>query len=152
VATKRHRPVSQPPGYDDGRVICTGDAIILRRYYTWRSRAIKYRDIREARQFRLSASGKWRLQGSGDWVHWFNYDPARRHKDRALVLSVLAADRATTFPRTPGDFDEPKKPVITPDDPDRFIAELAAHGITVTNGQGDEGGYFLPMDAAPGTP
>ena len=125
-------------GYDDGRVVCTDDEIILRRYYTWRARRIRYEAIREVRQVPLASLGMVRIQGSGDFVHWFNYDPHRRHKDRALILYVLADTTKVSAVHTPGDTDERVKPVITPDDPDSVIAELAAHGVKITSGQGGE--------------
>lgn len=124
-------------GYDDGRVVCTEDAIILRRYKLWRDRDIAYQAIREVRQVPLASLGMVRLQGSGDFVHWFNYDPHRRHKNRALILYVLADKNEVSAVRTPGDTDERVKPVITPDDPDSVIAELVAHGVNVTSEQGD---------------
>jgi hypothetical protein len=132
-------------GYDDSRVACMDDEIILRRYYTWRDRHIKYQAIRQVREFRLSAKGKKREHGSGDGVHWFNADPSRKHKDRALVLYIFAPTDKVSVLRTPGDTDERVKPVITPDDPDSVIAELAAHGVSVTSGGADEGDHFISM-------
>jgi len=129
--------LSRMTGYDDGRVACTDDAIILRRYSLWRTRRITYQAIREVRQVPLASLGMVRIQGSGDFVHWFNYDPHRRHKDRALVLHILAGTKKLSALRTPGDADERVKPVITPDDPDSVIAELIAHGVKVTSGPSD---------------
>jgi hypothetical protein len=125
-------------GYDDGRVACTDDAIILRRYKLWRARTISYQSIREVREVPLASLGMVRLSGSGDFVHWFNYDPHRRHKNRALVIHVLADRNKVSALRTPGDPDELVKPVITPDYPDNVIAELVAHGVKVTAGQADQ--------------
>jgi hypothetical protein len=124
-------------GYDDGRVACTDDAIILRRYSLWRARRITYQAIREVRQVPLASLGMVRIQGSGDFVHWFNYDPHRRHKEHALVLHILADKQERSALRTPGDADERVKPVITPDDPDSVIAELIAHGVKVSSGPSD---------------
>lgn len=124
-------------GYDDGRVACTEDAIILRRYSLWRARRIACQAIREVRQVPLASLGMVRIQGSGDFVHWFNYDPHRRHKDRALVLHVSADKRKLSVLQTPGDADERVKPVITPDDPDSVIADLIAHGVRVTSALSD---------------
>lgn len=136
--------LSRMTGYDDGRVACTDDEIILRHYSMFgRDKHINYQAIREVRQFRLSNRGKHREHGSSDGVHWFNADPGRKHKDRALVIYITATKVSVL--QTPGDTDEWAKPVMTPDDPDRVIAELAAHGVNVTNGEGDEGGCFLPM-------
>jgi hypothetical protein len=60
-----------------------------------------------------------RIHGSGDLVHWFNFDPHRPRKDTALVIYL----------------DGRIKPVITPDDPARVAAEFAAHGVRVTPGR-----------------
>ena len=125
-------------GYDDGRVVCTDDAIVLRRYMLWWDRRISYQAIREVRQVPLASLGMVRLQGSGDFVHWFNYDPHRRRKNRALILYVRADKNKVSAVRTPGDTDQRVKPVITPDDPDSVIAELVAHGVHVASRQGDE--------------
>jgi hypothetical protein len=113
--------------YDDGRVACTDREIIIRRYYGRRHRRINYQAIREVRQVPLSAMSKiMRIHGSKDQVHWFNFDPDRPHKNLALVIYL----------------DDDAIPVITPDHPDQVIAELAAHGVTVTIGQGDEEADF----------
>jgi hypothetical protein len=60
--------------------------------------------------------GNWRLWGSTDLRHWFNLDRRRPRKHVGLVL----------------DLGERTKPVITPDDPQRVIAVLRAHGVSVT--------------------
>ncbi|MGH3185314.1 MAG: hypothetical protein ACRDOH_31230 [Streptosporangiaceae bacterium] len=106
-------------GYDDGRVACTDQEIIIRHYYLLGAKHIKYQAIREARVAPLGAMGRWRIQGSGDLVHWFNFDPRRPRKDTALVIYLDAKIR----------------PVITPDDPERVTAELAAHGVNITTGR-----------------
>jgi len=105
--------------YDDGRVACTGDELIIRHYYLSGAKHIGYPEIHEARQVPLGAIGRWRIQGSGDLVHWFNFDPGRPHTSHALVIYTDARIR----------------PVITPDDPAAVAAELARHGVNVTTGQ-----------------
>ena len=62
-------------------------------------------------------SGRYRIWGSGDFVHWFNYDPDRRQKPVALIIRVIGR-RA--------------RPVITPRDAESVTAELTAHGVSVT--------------------
>ena len=106
-------------GYDDGRVTCTDQEIIIRHYYPLGAKRIKYQAIREVRVVTLGSMGKIRIHGSGDLVHWFNFDPRRTRKDVALVIHL----------------DGKIRPVITPDDPERVIAELAAHGVNVTRGR-----------------
>ena len=106
--------------YDDGRVTCTDQEIIIRRYYIpTGDRAIRYSDIREARQVPLHWIGKWRLAGSSDFIHWFNFDPRRYRKQTALVIYL----------------DGWIRPVITPDDPALVASELAVHGVNVTSGR-----------------
>ena len=111
-------------GYDDGRVKCTDHEIIIRHYYLIGPRRIAYSAIRRVVQAPLGFMGKWRIHGSGDFVHWFNFDPGRPDKTTALVLYL----------------DGYIRPVITPDEPDRVVAELAAHGVSVT--RGSEGGLL----------
>ncbi len=107
-------------GYDDGRVACTDQEIIIRHYYfPLGAKRVRYQDIREVRVASLRAMGKTRIHGSGDLVHWFAFDPGRLRKDTALVLCL----------------DGKIRPVITPDDPERLAAELAAHGVNVTRGR-----------------
>jgi hypothetical protein len=110
--------------YNDGRVICTDQEIVIRNYYLTRDKIIKYSAIREVRQVQLHWIGKLRIQGTNDFIHWFNFDPHRRHKESALVIYL----------------DGRMRPVITPDDPGRAAAELAAHGVNVTSGR--EGGLI----------
>jgi hypothetical protein len=106
-------------GYDDGRVACTDQEIVIRHYYPLGSKRIKYQDIREVRMTPLGGMGRWRIQGSGDLVHWFNFDPGRPRKDVAMVLYL----------------DGKIRPVITPEHPGQVTAELAAHGVNVTTGR-----------------
>lgn len=126
-------------GYDDGRVACTDHEVILRNYYgPFFAKRISYQEIREVRQ--VPNRWKWRLSGSGDFVYWLNWDPHRPRKDRALVIYLYGkagSENKVSALRTPGETGPLVKPVMTPDDPDRVIAELTAHGVNVTSGQGD---------------
>ncbi|MGH3403862.1 MAG: hypothetical protein ACRDRJ_15385, partial [Streptosporangiaceae bacterium] len=74
------------------------------------------------------------------FVHWLNWDPHRPRKDRALVIYLYgkagSENKVSNFGAA-GDTGPQVKPVITPDDPDRVIAELAAHGVNVTSDQDD---------------
>ena len=107
-------------GYNDGRIICEDQEIVIRHYYLIGSKHIQYPAIREVQQVPLGIMGKWRIHGSGDLVHWFNFDPRRPRKKIALLIYL---DHQRTVP------------VITPDDPDRVLAELAAHGVPITSGK-----------------
>jgi len=113
--------------YDDGRVTCTDHDIILHRYYTWRDRRIDYDAILEVLEIPLEAMGRRRRvpeHGIHDHVHWFNADPNRSSKQFALIIYL----------------NEKIRPVITPDDPDRVMSVLAAHGVKVRVGQSEDYG------------
>ena len=99
--------------YDDGGIACDDHALTIRRYYPWGgSKKIPYAAIRSVERRPLTVtSGKWRIWGSGDLVHWWNLDKARPKKQAALVLDV---GRRIL-------------PSITPDDPDAVEGILAAH-------------------------
>jgi hypothetical protein len=105
--------------YDDGRVACTDQELIIRHYYLIRAKHISYSAIREVHRVPLGRMSKRRIHGSGDFIHWFNFDPRRPRKDTAFVIYL--ANRI--------------RPVITPDDPDRVNAELAAHEVNVIIGR-----------------
>ena len=106
--------------YDDGRVACTDEALIIRRYYfPFGDKRLPYGAITQVRRQPMGVlNGKWQIWGSGDFVHWFNYDPHRSGKSVALVIEQSGHNA---------------RPVITPDNPDEVAAELAARGVTVTS-------------------
>lgn len=97
---------------------CTDDALVIRSYYfPSRDKRIPYAKIGQVRRAELAGmSGRYRLWGSGDFVHWYNWDPDRPKKSVALIISITGRS---------------VQPVITPDDPDAVAAELASHGVTV---------------------
>jgi len=100
--------------YDDGRVSCDSTGISLAWYYLWGAKHIEYSSIRSVQRLSLtgaSSLGRWRIWGSGDFVHWWNLDPGRPHKDVALVLDVGRRIR----------------PTITPDDPEAVARILGEH-------------------------
>jgi hypothetical protein len=104
--------------YDDGTVICTDSELVIRHYYfPAGAKRVPYSAIQEVRRISLSAFGRWRIQGSNDFVHWFNLDIRRPRKRSALVIYAGA----------------PVRPVITPDDPDQVATVLASHGVNVTS-------------------
>ena len=106
-------------GYSDGRVTCTDQEIVIRHYYLIGPKHIRYTDIRRVKVAPLGVMSRWRIHGSGDLVHWFNFDPHRPGKSTALVLYLNGTIR----------------PVITSDDPQAVAAELAAYGVNVTSGR-----------------
>lgn len=105
--------------YDDGKISCTDTELVIRYYYfPPATKRIPYTAIREVRVVPLRAMGKWRIHGSGDFVHWFNFDIRRPRKNTALVIFL----------------DTRIRPTITPDDPEQVATELAAYGVNVTHG------------------
>ena len=73
--------------YEDARIVCDDDAITIHTYYfPWGSRRIPYITIRtfEERSMGL-LTGQLRIWGTGDFKHWYHYDPKRPSKTRALV-------------------------------------------------------------------
>lgn len=99
--------------YDDGRVACDDRSLTIRWYYVWgTAKKIPYTSIRSVRkQTMTGVTGKWRIWGSGDFVHWWNLDLQRPKKDTALVL----------------DIGRRILPTITPDDPDTVERILSEH-------------------------
>ncbi len=99
--------------YDDGGIACDDRSLIIRRYYPWGgAKNVAYSAIRSVERRPLTAmTGKWRIWGSGDLVHWWNLDTKRPRKQAALVV----------------DLGRRVIPVITPDDPDAVEGIIAAH-------------------------
>jgi hypothetical protein len=100
--------------YDDGRVSCDPTGISIGGYYLWGAKRIPYASIRAVQRLPLTGANavrRWRIWGSGDFVHWWNLDPERPHKDVALVLDVGHRVR----------------PTITPDDPDAVERIISGH-------------------------
>ena len=106
-------------GYDDGRVACTDQEIVLRNYYgPFIAKHISYQAIREVRD----VPNRWknRTGGSGDFVYRLNWDPHRRRKDRALVIYLrekCGTEGRVSALRTPGESGPRVKPVMTPGRP-----------------------------------
>lgn len=99
--------------YDDGRIACEDDGLVVGWYYPWGAKRIAYSAIRQVTRRDLSqVRGRWRVWGSGDLVRWYNLDGNRPRKSTQLELDVGARVH----------------PVITPDDPDAVIAAIVAHG------------------------
>jgi hypothetical protein len=99
--------------YDDGEVTCNGEGVVIHRYYPWGAKRIPYSSFKGITELPLTGSNRirrWRIWGSGDFLHWWNLDPKRPNKSVALVLDVGRRVR----------------PTITPDDPktvERIISE-----------------------------
>jgi hypothetical protein len=99
--------------YDDGRIRCDEQGLVIRWYYPWGSKRIPYTAVRGVEQLSLTGNNairRWRIWGSGDFVHWWNFDRSRTHKTIALVLDLGGRVR----------------PTITPDDPQAVEGILKA--------------------------
>ncbi len=94
--------------YRDRWIECTSEALIIHWYYfPFGTKTIPYGRIRGVEEIRMGAlTGKGRIWGSGDFKHWWHLDPARPHKERALILDVGSA----------------VLPAITPEDTDQVRA------------------------------
>ena len=98
--------------YDDGRIALDDAGLIIRLYYPWGTKRVPYTSIRAVKNRPLSgATGKWRIWGSGDFVHWWNLDRHRPDKDVALEIQTARRIR----------------PMITPDDPQTVERILNEH-------------------------
>lgn len=99
--------------YDDGGIACDDRSLIIRAYYLWGGdKTIPYSTIRRVERRPLTGlTGKWRIWGSGDFVHWWNLDRKRPSKEAALVV----------------DLGRRVVPMITPDDPDAVQRILTEH-------------------------
>ena len=100
--------------YDDSLIACNEQGLVIRRYYPWGAKQIPYASLKGVSELPLVGVNKvrrWRLWGSGDFLHWWNLDPGRIHKTLALVLDVGGHIR----------------PTITPDDPQAVERILNEH-------------------------
>ncbi len=90
--------------YDDGRIACDSTGINISWYYPWGAKRVPYSSIRAVERLPLTGVNKarrWRIWGSGDFVHWWNLDPSRTRKSIALVLDVDHRVRPTITPDAP---------------------------------------------------
>ncbi len=64
--------MSDTPLYDDGRIACDEQGLVIRWYYPWGIKRVPYATIKEVEEFPLTGARsvrRWRLWGSGDFVH-----------------------------------------------------------------------------------
>jgi len=98
--------------YDDGRVACDEEGLTIGWYYLWGHKRVPYREIRAATLFPLTRlRGKWRIWGSGDFVHWYNLDGNRPTKVTGIEIDTGRRVR----------------PCITPDDAEAVARILTEH-------------------------
>jgi hypothetical protein len=104
--------------YDDGLIACSDAGLLIRRYGAFlRPKKVAYADIRGVTQVGLSglSFGRWRIWGSTDLRHWFNFDWHRPKKHVGLVL----------------DLGKRMEPVITPRRSATGRGLLRQHGVDV---------------------
>lgn len=100
----------EPRRYDDGSILCDETGLTIRRYYPWGSKRIPYASISSVKRMPIRVR-RWRLFGTGDFVHWWNLDLNRPKKDAALDINVGRRVH----------------PTITPNDPDTVERILNQH-------------------------
>ena len=90
--------------YDDGGIACEGQQLTIRWYYLWGAKRIPYASIKGVTELPLTglnAVRRWRIWGSGDFIHWWNLDTKRPNKRLALVIDVGRHIRPTITPNNP---------------------------------------------------
>jgi hypothetical protein len=102
--------MTEPARYDDGNIVCDDTGLLIRRYYPWGSKRIAYGSIKSVKRMPIRIR-RWRLYGSGDFVHWWNLDLSRPKKSVALDINVGGRIH----------------PTITPNHPDRVEQILNQH-------------------------
>ncbi len=95
--------------YDDGKIACDETSLIIRRYYPWGAKTIPYASIRSVEHISPLGVRKWRLWGSGDFIHWWNLDRGRPRPPppldagrKAVDTAVVPHDRASSGASEPG--------------------------------------------------
>lgn len=104
--------------YEDPLIGLVDGVLVIRAFYfpLATAKRIRLSRVHEASERPLGTwTGRLRIWGSSDFRHWFNLDAARPNKTRAFVLDLGGWVR----------------PVVTPDDPDRFAGALEAAGVVV---------------------
>ncbi len=106
VDINEEAPMNSPNAslYDDGGIACDGQQLMIRWYYLWGAKRIPYASIKGVTELPLTglnAVRRWRIWGSGDFIHWWNLDTKRPDKRLALVIDVGRHIRPTITPNDP---------------------------------------------------
>lgn len=107
--------------YSDSLVKGSDREIALRFYYfPFGTKRIPLEKIVEVREHDMGegiSGGRWRIWGSGDFVHWMPLD-TRRPKKRTMF--ILFIDGSST------------RPCVTPDHPEAFKKYLTDRGVRLS--------------------
>lgn len=97
--------------YEDRYLRLDADRLSIRAYYfPWGTKHVAYSSIRSVQAFPMTLlGGKGRIWGSTTFKYWAGLDPKRPGKTTGVVIDTGRA----------------VKIFCTPDDPDRFLAELS---------------------------
>jgi len=109
--------------YSDRWITCEPEGIRVRGYYfPWGAARIAYASVRSVRRVRLSAfRGRARIWGTSNPPCWASLDPGRPRKRAGFVV-----DRGRFV-----------RPLLTPDDPDAFEAEIRSRVRVDSRSDGD---------------
>jgi hypothetical protein len=86
--------------YDDGLTACSDVGLVIRRYGAFlRPKNVPYAEIRRVTQVGLRgiAFGRWRIWGSTDLRHWFNFDRHRSNPRRQDEIPAARPDLPMTW-------------------------------------------------------
>ena len=75
--------------YQDGLIEIRKDVLILKNYYypSKSSKSIKINDIEKTEMKKPTIiSGKWRIQGTGDFRTWYPLDISRPKRDKIFII------------------------------------------------------------------
>jgi len=109
--------MTDPVLYHDSLVSLTDESIVLNQYYypSLRPKSIRLSEI-DRIEVRIPGflSGKWRLQGTGDFHTWFPLDAQRPKRDR--IFQIILKGKWV-------------RPAFTVEDSEKVLGILAGKGL-----------------------
>ena len=98
--------------YSDGAIRCDDQAVTIRRYYPWGAKRIPYTSIKSVQRLPLTGANavrRWRIWGTGNFVHWWNLDPHRpkRTSPSCSTSASACAPRSHPTTRSPSNTSSP---------------------------------------------
>lgn len=104
--------------YRDPRIEVDERGILLKWYYfPFGTKRLSWEQIAQVQERELKTSllnGRFRIWGTGDFIHWMPLDIKRPMKQRKFIFTLK---------------DALTRPTITPDDPQAFKAALSSYGV-----------------------